>query len=125
MLFIMGITEGRKDFDFGQMVSCSACGKYGQYRVFMLYTVLSLFFIPTIRWNRRYYVEMTCCGAVYELDSEIGRQIERGEHVTILPQHLTKTQSGRGYRSSYKRCAHCGYETDEDFGFCPKCGNQL
>ena len=54
MFFIMGITEGRKDFDFSQTVICDSCGKYGRYQVFMIYTVLSLFFIPTFKWNKRY-----------------------------------------------------------------------
>lgn len=44
MFFMMGITDGRKDFDFVQTMICDACGKYGRYQVFMTYTVLSLFF---------------------------------------------------------------------------------
>jgi len=28
MFFIMGITDGRKDFDFHQMMTCGACGAY-------------------------------------------------------------------------------------------------
>lgn len=43
MFFMMGITDGRKDFDFVQTMICDACGKYGRYQVFMTYTVLSLF----------------------------------------------------------------------------------
>ena len=27
MFFIMGITDGRKDFDFHQMMTCGACGE--------------------------------------------------------------------------------------------------
>ena len=43
MFFIMGITDGRKDFEFAQTMICNICGKYGRYQVFMTYTVLSLF----------------------------------------------------------------------------------
>ena len=43
MFLIMGITDGRKDFDFTQTIICNLCGKYGRYQVFMTYTVLSLF----------------------------------------------------------------------------------
>lgn len=88
MFFIMGITDGRKDFDFHQMMTCGACGAYGRYQVFMTYTVLSLFFIPCIKWNRHYYVQASCCNALYELDAEIGKRIARGGDVEILPQHL-------------------------------------
>lgn len=119
MFFIMGITDGRKDFDFSQTVICDSCGKYGRYQVFMLYTVLSLFFIPTFKWNRRYYVQMSCCGTVYELNPEIGKRIASGEEYQIKTQDLTKVSQGRGF---FKRCNNCGYETAEDFDYCPKCG---
>ena len=119
MFFIMGITDGRKDFDFSQTVICDNCGKYGRYQVFMLYTVLSLFFIPTFKWNKRYYVQMSCCGSVYELNPEIGKRIVSGEDLQIKPQDLTKVGNGRGF---FKHCNNCGYEKSEDFDFCPKCG---
>ena len=48
----------------------------------------------------------------------------RGDQVEILPQHLTLVNQGsRGH--GYRRCSHCGYETAEDFEFCPKCGNRF
>ena len=54
-------------------------------------------------------------------------RIERGEDVRILPEHLQKVENGRsGYHyGGYKRCTNCGYETTEDFVFCPKCGMRL
>ncbi|MBE5845953.1 MAG: zinc ribbon domain-containing protein [Butyrivibrio sp.] len=125
MFFIMGITDGRKDFDFNQLITCAICGKYGRFNVFMTYTVLSLFFIPTFKWNRHYYVQTSCCGTVYELDPEIGKMIARGEEVEILPSHLTQLSGGRGFTTGYKKCRQCGYETTEDFDFCPKCGTRF
>lgn len=121
MFFMMGITDGRKDFDFVQTVICDVCGKYGRYQVFMTYTVLSLFLIPCFKWNKHYYVQTSCCGTLYELDSEIGKAIARGEQIEILPQHLRLVNRG-GYSKGVKRCSNCGYETAEDFEFCPKCG---
>ena len=96
MFFIMGITDGRKDFDFLQAILCNVCGRYGQYRVFMTYTVLSLFFIPCFKWNKHYYVQTSCCDTVYELDPEVGKRITRGENVEIRPEDLTCTGAG-GY----------------------------
>ena len=125
MFFIMGITDGRKDFTFNRLVTCAICGKYGRFNVFMTYTVLSLFFIPTFKWNKRYYVQTSCCGTVYELDPEIGRAIARGEEVEIQQSHLTRVMEGRGYSVGYKKCRQCGYETTEDFDFCPKCGTRF
>ena len=127
MFFMMGITDGRKNLDYNQTEICGVCGRYGRFQVFMTYTVLSLFFIPCFKWNRHYYVQTSCCNTLYELDREIGRRIERGEDVRILPEHLQKVGNGRaGYRyGAYKRCPNCGYETTEDFVFCPKCGTRL
>ncbi len=122
MFFIMGITQGRKDFEYRQLMTCSLCGAYGSFRVFVTYTVLSLFFIPTFKWGKRYYVETTCCNGIYELDPEVGRRIARGEDVQIRQEDLTKVM-GQGY--SVKRCQNCGYTTNEDFEFCPKCGNRF
>jgi len=98
-------------------------GSYGRYQVFMTYMYLSLFFIPCFKWNKQYYVQSTCCNTVYSLDPEIGRRIARGENIEILPQHLTQVQAG--YRSFSRRCTSCGFETQEDFEFCPKCGQRF
>lgn len=131
MFFMMGITDGRKDFDFNQVITCDECGRYGRYQVYMTYMVLSLFFIPCFKWNRHYYVQTTCCNALYELDTEIGRRIARGEDVEILPQHLQRVNPQYGYDfengsgNTTKRCSNCGYTTTEDFEFCPKCGRRL
>lgn len=124
MFFIMGITNGRKDFDFHQTMICNLCGKYGNYTVFMTYTVLSLFFIPCIKWGKRYYVQTGCCQAIYELNPEVGRAIAKGEDVEIRPEHLSLVSNSR-YGSAHKHCNYCGYETEEDFEFCPKCGNRF
>ena len=121
MFFMIGITDGRKVFDYTQTVICNICGKYGRYQVFMTYTVLSLFFIPCFKWNKRFYVQTSCCNTLYELDSEIGKRIAKGESLEIRPDDLTKVNIP-GYSNTYKRCSNCGYETNEDFEFCPKCG---
>ena len=121
MFFMIGITDGRKVFDYTQTVICNICGKYGRYQVFMTYTVLSLFFIPCFKWNKHFYVETSCCNTLYELDPEIGKRIAKGESLEIRPDDLTKVNIP-GYSNRYKRCSNCGYETNEDFEFCPKCG---
>lgn len=122
MFFMMGITEGRKELQHHQVMICDCCGAYGQYAVFMTYTVLSLFFIPCFKWNRQYFVRATCCNAIYRLNPEIGRRIEKGEDVEICAEHLQGVRQGG---SNFKRCGNCGYTTAEDFEYCPKCGRRL
>lgn len=123
MFFIMGINQGRKDFAYDRVVICDRCGAYGRYQVFMTYMCFSLFFIPVFKWNKEYYVQSTCCGTVYELDPEIGRRIAAGQDVEILPRHLKMMQPG--HHGGVRRCSQCGYETWEDFEFCPKCGRRF
>lgn len=123
MFFIMGITQGRKDYSLNQVFICDQCGSYGRYQVFMTYMCLSLFFIPCFKWNKKYYVQSTCCQTVYSLDPAIGRQIVRGENIQIVPEHLVRVNAG--YQSSAKKCHCCGFETREDFLYCPKCGNKF
>jgi len=121
MFFMMGITDERRELDFAQMTVCKACGAYGRYRVFMTCTLLSLFFIPCLKWNKKYFVQSSCCGALYELSGEAGVRIARGEDVQIRPEDLTPLRAGCAVR----RCASCGYATDQDFDFCPKCGRRF
>ena len=130
MFFMIGIADRRKDLDFTQTIVCRRCGKYGRYQVYLVYTVLLLFFIPCFKWNRRYYVETSCCGTIYELNPDTGRGIERGEVGEIREQDLTLAGYSQsvGAQSGYharKTCRNCGYQTDEDFQYCPKCGREL
>lgn len=123
MIFIGGISSKDKKLDFNQTFICPNCGKYGRYEVFMRYDYLSLFFIPTLKWNKNYYVSSSCCGSIYSIDKELGQRIERGEQVTLTEQDFHLIQSGRGYGA--RHCPNCGFETEEDFQFCPRCASPL
>lgn len=126
MFFIIGISQGKRALDYAKTVICSQCGGYGRYQVFMTYSYFSLFFIPIIKWNRRYYVQMSCCDTIYELNQEAGARLSRRESVDITGADLTLIQAGRKVSGwSRKRCENCGYETEEDFEYCPKCGGKL
>lgn len=123
MFFMIGVNTQEKDLPYNQMITCPVCGAWGRYYVYMTYSVLTLFFIPCFKWNRQYYVRTSCCGTTYRLDPAIGRCIERGQQVTIQPENLQ--WMGTESRPRYKRCPNCGYTTDEDFEYCPKCGRRF
>ncbi len=124
MFFIMGIDPRQKLLQYNNSVFiCDRCGQYGRYEVFMTYMCFSLFFIPLIKWNKRYIVRTTCCNGQYELDSGIGQAIARGKDVQIRQEHLTP-MNGHA-QQNYRRCNQCGFATTEDFQYCPKCGNLL
>lgn len=121
MFLIFGVSEGEKQLAFDQCSLCRCCGRYGHLSVWMRYTYFSLFFIPLFRWNRRYFVRMGCCGAECELDPALGRAVAAGEVSQLRDEdlHFGGPSGFSGYRH---RCQSCGFETDEDFQFCPKCG---
>jgi hypothetical protein len=132
VIFIGGISQGQKILDYVKTVICDRCGAYGRYQVMMTYMYFSFFFIPLFKWNKKFYVKMSCCEAVYELDPEKGKALARGQQADITQADLTLVQEGNR-RSSYengsykvwKKCVRCGYETEEDFEYCPKCGGRL
>ena len=74
--------------------------------------------------NKHYYVRTSCCNTLYELDPEMGKAIARGEQVLIRPEHLQRI-SKVTYGYNYKHCNYCGYETAENFEYCPKCGKKF
>ena len=132
MFFMIGVNPQRKEYEYrGGVMICGKCGGYGRYRVYMTCMCLSLFFIPLFKWRKEYFAQSTCCGTTYALDPDIGRRIARGEEVEILPQHLREVfAGGSGGYGGYggrrvRRCSACGYVTDEDFQFCPKCGRRF
>ncbi|MEY8338602.1 zinc ribbon domain-containing protein [Lachnospiraceae bacterium 62-35] len=136
MIFIGGISQGRKALNYrGTVVICDGCGAYGRYQVFMTYMYFSFFFIPLFKWGKRYFVQMSCCGTLYELSGEKGRDIARGIDVEIHKEDMNLVQKGRGnpytegkgtVDSETKICPHCGYQfQDDEFQFCPKCGKGL
>lgn len=147
MFFIMGVSQGQKKLNFDQLVICGHCGKYGHLEVYMVYSYLSLFFIPVFKWGKHYYVRTTCCDTTVEIDEELGRRIGRGE-VTSLPENIIPADyryRGPGQAQGQpggpsqgqvqlqqlqqtqpkKRCPSCGFEAAEDYQYCPKCGQRL
>lgn len=123
MFFIFGISNGHKELDFNQSIVCNVCGKYGRYRAFMEYMFFSLFFIPVFKWNKTYYIESSCCGTLYTIDNNLGKRISKSENVTLRDDDLHIVQSGQYI--AIKKCIRCGYTTNEDFQYCPKCANPL
>lgn len=128
MFFMMGITQGRKRFEQLISIICPYCGNAGKAVVYITYTCLSLFFIPVFKWNKQYYVEMECCGTLYSLNEEKGKEIAAGKDVIITSSDLTPVNDsygGCGGYSNEKRCPNCGYIADRSFDYCPRCGHRF
>ena len=123
VFFVIGINQGQKDLNYSAVIRCGSCGSYSRAQLFVVYSQLLLFFIPTIRWGKRYYVKMACCGSVYELAREKGKQIENEMTADITPDDLVLVQGGR--QASVTYCNNCGRELDRAYSFCPYCGEKI
>lgn len=119
MFFIGGIAQKQQFLDFNQVIECPNCKEYANLKIIMVYTYFSFFFIPLFKWGKRYFVQTTCCGSMCEIDKEMGSAIEKGTLTSI------DTNTLHFYKNSVKTCTRCGYQTSENFAYCPKCGNIL
>ena len=122
MFFIGGISNSEKKLDYIQNTICSKCGKFSRMEVYMTYMCFSLFFIPIFKWNRKYFVKYTCCNSIYILDNEIGRKIYHKENTSISENDLHPLDNNL---ITTNRCNNCGYICENDFEYCPKCGQKL
>ena len=122
MFFIGGISNGEKKLDYVQSIVCPRCNAFGRMEVYLTYMCFSFFFIPIFKWNKKYFVKNTCCNSIYILDKEIGFKISKGENISISENDL---QLANYNQPSINRCLNCGYIGDEDFQYCPKCGQKL
>lgn len=122
MFFIGGISNGEKKLDYVQTVVCPMCGSFGRMEVYITYMCFSLFFIPLFKWNKKYYVKSTCCNSIYILNNDLGIKISRGENILISETDL---QLANYIQPTINRCSNCGYIGNEDFQYCPKCGQRL
>ena len=131
MFFICGINPVRKAIKYEKMIICNKCGRYGRYEIYITYMCFNIFFIPIIKWDKHYYLETTCCGALYELDKNIGDKLKRNENIEITEKDLTfityENNNNMYYSNnvSDKKCMYCGYVGADDFEYCPKCGRKL
>ena len=119
MFLFFGILPGEKVISLEGLLTCPRCGRLTRAELVVHFQRFSLFFIPLFTWGRRYFVRTTCCGGFCEIDAQTGRRMERGEQTTLDGVNLHFTGP------TVHRCQRCGYETQEDFSYCPKCGEPL
>ncbi|MDO5027804.1 MAG: zinc ribbon domain-containing protein [Bacillota bacterium] len=122
MFLFFSIKSKEEAIDFSQNLSCQVCGTYGPFKAFVVYKVFSLFFLPVIRWDRKYYLSCSTCGSVYQIDQSLGQDLEAGRKLSLQESDLSLVASS--YRPT-RTCSSCGYQAEEDFDYCPKCGRKL
>lgn len=118
---IFGIDQKSKQIGTCNNKICPACGAMTRFEIYKSYSYFHIFFIPTFRWNTRYYVKSTCCGNMFELDPIIGEEFERGNNPEIKEEHLRFSKE----YLLFKHCKNCGARSDPSYSYCPYCGEKL
>jgi len=120
---IFGIEDKERPIKEFANVVCPSCGRLTTASFFEHYTYFHLFFIPTFRWNKHYYVKLRCCGALYEADAAYAEQLKTAAAIDF--SRLKKISSGfGGFDDIFTRCENCGATFDASFAFCPHCGTK-
>jgi predicted amidophosphoribosyltransferase len=123
---IFGIEEKEKEIKTFSQIVCPLCGRLTQASLTMHFTYFHIFFIPTFRWNRHYFVKLRCCGAVYEADAEYASVLKETETIdfTRLKRIRSSFSQFSGFDSTDTVCPNCHRSYDAGFAFCPHCGTK-
>lgn len=126
VFFIVGVNHERQELDYYEPIMCSCCTKYGCYEAYMEYSVFSLFFIPLLKFHKRFYARTTCCNSLYLIkNKEKGLMMERGQGHNVFLKESDLELIQKGLCSSSLVCPDCGHENDETHKYCANCGKQL
>ena len=117
MFLIAGIGNNMRELGSLSGAVCPACGGFCTLTFSEAADTLHLFFIPTARWNRRYFAVCGHCGAAFAVEEEDGRRICREGPGSFDPRRL-----GEIVRGGARRCRSCGASLDGAYAYCPHCG---
>lgn len=118
---IFGIDEAEKSIGTYNNAICPACGAMTRFEIIKKYSYFHIFFIPTFRWNIRYYLKPACCSNVYELDTDIGREYEKDNSIEVKSEHMRPVSQ----YLPFNVCSNCSAKVDPKYSFCPYCGKRL
>jgi RNA polymerase subunit RPABC4/transcription elongation factor Spt4 len=118
---IFGVDQKQKQIGTYNNAICPNCGTLTRFEVYKSYSYFHVFFIPTFRWNVKYYVKPACCGSIYELNPVIGQEYEKGFNPEIRNEDIQPLN----LLPPFKTCSGCGARVEPGFTFCPYCGRML
>lgn len=72
---------------------CPTCNTVVPFHAVIQYDYFSLFFIPIIKWNKRYYMECPYCGNAHAISKETYLQIKEGVPSQPAAQQTPATQA--------------------------------
>ena len=122
LLFFVDKKQFNIPFEQGEIFH-NHCGKYGRMQLFYIANVFRLFFIPLFKYHKRYFVRMSCCGEVYEVEAKLAKKVKRRKKLSLALDELIDLNDYR--QLGQKVCSSCGYIIKEKDKFCSQCGSQV
>jgi len=124
MFFILGTESKEKIIKTIRNIICKGCGQMSCYELLLTYSFLHLFFIPILKWNKKYYLKARCCSSIFEISKETFNRIsnQQGEDIIINDFELKEVFNPNNDTAV---CSSCGKRVDSGFEYCPHCGNKL
>ena len=122
---IFGIEDKENEIKMLNGINCRGCNRVTTARLIKRYTCFHFFFIPIFKWNEEYYVICNSCNDIFAIPKEKGKAIERGEYTEINYWDLKEQGNYGGNYYTIKRCPRCNRELENNFEFCPYCGEKL
>ena len=117
---ILGTDNKLKEIKKLDNLSCKTCDSNEDIKLIKNYSYFHIFFIPIIKWNINYYVLCDKCNSVFKLKEEKGKLLEKGENVEITYWDLEEIST------NHKNiCSNCGKEVENDYTYCPFCGEKI
>lgn len=121
---IFGVEEREKELKEFTGTICPCCGQLTRASLMEHYSYFHIFFIPTFRWNRQYYLRYRCCGGIYEVNTDYFKELKDSSGIDV--QKIKKVFCTCDAQNSYyQRCKGCGKEFEKNFSFCPYCGRKV
>ena len=112
MFFVMGIDDKQKILK-EVSYNCSCTNDKGI--IILEERRFSLFFLPIFSWNKRYYLECKKCHSIFKIKQEcIDEVIKSGIVYENYLEIILKKEI----------CKNCGQEIEENYEYCPHCGNK-
>ncbi len=122
---IFGIDNKIKEIKNLTSFSCKNCNISNVARLIKSNTFFHFFFIPLFKWNEEYYVICNGCNSSFSISKDKGKEIERGGDVEITYWDLKEVNNNYGSYYAVKRCSRCNREVENNFEYCPYCGEKI
>lgn len=113
---IFGVQNKSKILKEYNNVICT-CGRFSKMVLIQEYMYFHFFFIPIIKWGKKYFLEARCCGRVFEVPDDYVDELLRSEIIDF--------NRVREVNTPYRVCPNCNQYVDRNFMYCPHCGSKL